>query len=170
MDGKKMHKIPKKFDYIEIPQSIFNQTLKQLQQVGEDYKEGIAYWSGVLNNNNGVIKNVIFADDYPEFHNESYFANVSLETSFKIGEKIHQRNEFLFAQIHTHPSDAFHSFVDDNYPISHRIGFLSIVIPNFGKNIYLLQQCKIFEYKAKAKRNELKEKYVSKKFKVIENG
>lgn len=170
MGGKEMNKIPKKFNCIQISKSIFDTTLHQLQKVGEDYKEGIAYWSGILNRSNGIIKNVIFADDYPEFHNEPYFANVSLETSFKIGEKIHQRNEFLFAQIHTHPSDAFHSFVDNNYPISHRIGFLSVVIPNFGKNIDSLQQCKIFEYKGKAKWDELKNNHILKKFEVTENG
>lgn len=35
-------------------------------------------------------------------------------------------------QIHTHPGEAFHSAIDDAYPIIHEIGFLSLVIPDFG--------------------------------------
>ena len=35
-------------------------------------------------------------------------------------------------QVHTHPSEAFHSAVDDRFPIIHSVGFLSLVIPNFG--------------------------------------
>jgi len=35
-------------------------------------------------------------------------------------------------QVHTHPGDAFHSPIDDAYPIIHTAGFLSLVIPNFG--------------------------------------
>ena len=35
-------------------------------------------------------------------------------------------------QIHTHPRKAFHSRTDDRFPIIHRPGFLSLVIPNFG--------------------------------------
>lgn len=35
-------------------------------------------------------------------------------------------------QVHTHPGEAFHSSIDDGYPIIHTPGFLSLVIPNFG--------------------------------------
>jgi hypothetical protein len=35
-------------------------------------------------------------------------------------------------QIHTHPGPAFHSPVDDKFPIIHSPGFLSLVIPNFA--------------------------------------
>jgi hypothetical protein len=36
-------------------------------------------------------------------------------------------------QVHTHPSEAFHSPTDDDYPIVHSTGFLSLVIPNFAQ-------------------------------------
>lgn len=35
-------------------------------------------------------------------------------------------------QVHTHPGAAFHSAVDDAYPMVPSAGFLSLVIPNFG--------------------------------------
>jgi hypothetical protein len=35
-------------------------------------------------------------------------------------------------QVHSHPRDAFHSTVDDEFPIIQSTGFLSLVIPNFG--------------------------------------
>ena len=35
-------------------------------------------------------------------------------------------------QVHTHPHEAFHSRTDDEFPIIHSEGFLSLVIPNFG--------------------------------------
>jgi hypothetical protein len=35
-------------------------------------------------------------------------------------------------QIHTHPTEAFHSAIDDAFPIVHAVGFLSLVIPDFG--------------------------------------
>jgi hypothetical protein len=35
-------------------------------------------------------------------------------------------------QVHTHPGKAFHSKTDDDYPIIHKPGFLSLVIPGFG--------------------------------------
>jgi hypothetical protein len=35
-------------------------------------------------------------------------------------------------QVHTHPRAAFHSAIDDAYPIIHSAGFLSLVIPRFA--------------------------------------
>lgn len=35
-------------------------------------------------------------------------------------------------QVHTHPHEAFHSRIDDDYPIIHSVGFLSLVIPDFA--------------------------------------
>jgi hypothetical protein len=35
-------------------------------------------------------------------------------------------------QVHTHPGEAFHSRTDDEFPIIHTAGFLSLVIPKFG--------------------------------------
>lgn len=35
-------------------------------------------------------------------------------------------------QVHTHPFDAFHSAIDDSYPIIHSTSFLSLVIPDYG--------------------------------------
>jgi hypothetical protein len=41
-------------------------------------------------------------------------------------------NTGVRVQVHTHPGEAFHSRTDDEYPIIHTPGFLSLVIPNFG--------------------------------------
>jgi hypothetical protein len=170
MDGKEMNRIPSRIHSIKIYETVFQKTLEELRRIGDGDKEGIAYWSGTLNETDATIKNVDFADEYTEFHNEELFASVSLDMSFKIGEKIHQRNEILFAQVHTHPFEAFHSFVDNTYPISHRIGFFSIVIPHFGKNVNSLLQCKIFEYEGKAKWHELDNDEIKRKFEVDADG
>ena len=161
-------RIPKDITKYYIPDSVFNNTVSHLRKVGDSYKEGIAYWSGVLDKNEAHITRTIFADNYPEFQNEERFARVSLDAALKIGEEIHKNNEILFAQIHTHPAKAFHSFVDDEYPISHRIGFVSIVIPNFAQNITSLSKCKVFEYLGKARWSELSHQEAIGKFVVGE--
>src|SRR5438309_1630872 len=37
------------------------------------------------------------------------------------------------AQMHTHPGAAFHSSIDDRWPIVGTPGFISIVVPRFGR-------------------------------------
>lgn len=43
-----------------------------------------------------------------------------------------RRNLGVRVQIHTHPEEAFHSATDDEFPLLHNVGFLSLVIPNFA--------------------------------------
>ena len=43
-----------------------------------------------------------------------------------------ERHEGVRVQVHTHPHEAFHSPIDDAYPIVQTLGFLSLVIPDFG--------------------------------------
>jgi hypothetical protein len=56
------------------------------------------------------------------------------ESLFKVNKTVHERNETLAAQIHTHPTDAYHSETDDAYPLVTLLGALSIVLPNFAKH------------------------------------
>jgi hypothetical protein len=40
---------------------------------------------------------------------------------------------FIRAQIHTHPGSAYHSSIDDEWPVVGTAGFTSIVVPRFAQ-------------------------------------
>ena len=44
----------------------------------------------------------------------------------------YRRGEIMAGQVHTHPTDAFHSPVDDHFPLVTLLGALSIVMPDFA--------------------------------------
>jgi hypothetical protein len=46
--------------------------------------------------------------------------------------ELSHRRHGIRVQVHTHPGEAFHSAVDDQFPVIHAVGFLSLVIPHFG--------------------------------------
>jgi hypothetical protein len=46
--------------------------------------------------------------------------------------RLAEENLGIPVQVHTHPAAAFHSPTDDAYPIVHKPGFLSLVIPDFA--------------------------------------
>ena len=46
--------------------------------------------------------------------------------------RLADQNLGIRIQVHTHPGAAFHSQIDDEFPIIHSPGFLSLVIPNFA--------------------------------------
>ena len=45
---------------------------------------------------------------------------------------LHERNLTLVAQLHSHPTNAYHSSTDDTYPIVTRAGRISLVVPDFA--------------------------------------
>jgi hypothetical protein len=54
------------------------------------------------------------------------------------GDALHRLNVWLYehgqvlgAQVHAHPTDAYHSDTDDTFPIVTALGGLSLVVPDF---------------------------------------
>lgn len=43
-----------------------------------------------------------------------------------------RRDRTVRAQVHSHPGSAYHSARDDQFPLIHTPGFVSVVVPNFA--------------------------------------
>jgi hypothetical protein len=155
-----------------IPFEVVSTTQTYLKELGSKYAEGIAYWTGLFKDSEAIIRSAIFPSDYASGLEGGFgFSSVNLETAFKVANEIHRRKEFLLIQLHTHPSEAFHSFTDNNYPISHRIGFVSIVIPHFARfPMEDRNTWKAYEYKGIGKWHSLGKREIMKKFVIINGG
>ena len=46
---------------------------------------------------------------------------------------LYESAERLAIQVHSHPTEAFHSDTDDTYPIVTTLGGLSLVVPDFAR-------------------------------------
>ena len=55
------------------------------------------------------------------------------EALFELNRLCSEQNEVLVAQIHAHPTDAYHSDADDQLAFVRLPGGLSIVVPDFAK-------------------------------------
>ena len=51
-----------------------------------------------------------------------------------LNQWLYEHGELLGVQIHTHPTEAYHSDTDDAYPIVTALGGVSIVVPNFCRS------------------------------------
>lgn len=52
-------------------------------------------------------------------------------------------NEIVLARLHTHPTDAYHSHVDDNNTVIGHPGAISIVVPDFAAGPPDLDACSV---------------------------
>ena len=107
-------------------------TERALSEAGGEGYERFAFWSG-RPGDNGLFE--VRALHVPQ--------QVSYRTCHGLlvrveGPELHRLNIWLFehkqilaAQVHAHPTDAYHSDTDDAFPVVTIDGGLSIVVPNF---------------------------------------
>lgn len=145
-----------------IPQYILRQTEKHLREHGSRGHEGMVLWSGIkLKKNKAIIKSCI----HPEQYCTPTSFDVSLDESQRINVLLEQKKEVIIAQVHTHPSGAFHSGTDDNFPVTFIVGLFSIVVPDFCKGkLRNLLQCRIWEHIGLGKWQEVKIDEIKKRF------
>jgi hypothetical protein len=115
-----------------VPRDLIKAGETAIRRAGRRGDECFVLWSGVA--------------DGPEFR--VLASHVPRQTAFKFdsgvcvrvdGAELHRLGVWLFeagqrlgVQIHSHPTDAYHSATDDAFPIVNTLGGLSIVVPWFG--------------------------------------
>lgn len=114
-----------------VPQALVKETEVHLRDAGRRGFEAFVLWTGTM--------------DSEEFRVATL--HVPKQTGYKLsrgvcvrveGLELHRLNcwlldhgEVLGIQIHTHPSEAYHSETDDEFPIVTLLGGVSIVVPDF---------------------------------------
>lgn len=114
--------------------SAIRETEEAIQAAGQDGYELFVIWSGTLDGDTFIVAEV----------------HIPEQTSYKLddglcvridGSELHRLNVWLYeaqqtigVQVHSHPTDAYHSETDDTYPIATLNGSLSIVLPFFGRD------------------------------------
>ena len=158
------HVLYKKFRLhkVFIPRYILLDTGKYLMEHGLNRKEGMVLWSGIkLKNNMATIKSCI----HPQQYCTPISFEVSLDESQRVNVHLENKKEVIIAQVHSHPSIAFHSVTDDNFPFTFTIGLFSIVVPNFCKNgLRNLLRCRIWEHIGLGKWKEQKPCEIEERF------
>jgi hypothetical protein len=106
-------------------------TEKALRKAGGKGFEAFVFWSGMADG--GVFE--VLTAHVPE--QTAYRTRNGLSVRVE-GEALHRLNVWLYengellgAQVHAHPTDAYHSNTDDSFPIVTALGGLSLVVPDF---------------------------------------
>lgn len=111
-----------------LPESIISETFNVMRKYGRNYQESVCLWIGKKYNERFKIMEIIV----PIQENSMIDFNVDSDELDRINRLLYQKKSLIIAQIHSHPSSAFHSETDDEFPIITTLGGFSIVIPNFG--------------------------------------
>lgn len=122
-----------KIERFVVPVSIIEETNAQLRSAGSKECECFVLWSGIRYDYTFHIR-TLHVPKQTAYHLEDGLC-VRVD-----GAELHRLNVWLFnnseelaVQVHSHPTDAYHSNTDDTYPIVTVLGGLSLVVPDFAK-------------------------------------
>ncbi|HLY61030.1 MAG TPA: Mov34/MPN/PAD-1 family protein [Terriglobia bacterium] len=118
---------------ISIDAAVIEATLKVLQHFGAHDCEGLVLWIGEITQDRARVTQAIVPDQRPIKDEKGVGYFVDGETLFELNRKLAASGLRLIAQVHSHPSEAYHSKADDRYAIITADGGLSLVVPNFGR-------------------------------------
>lgn len=111
------------------PRRLLDATVHALGSEG--HRESMAFWAGTVVDDTARFTKLLLPEG-GGVDKEPYCSRVDSGALARVGARIDHPRELLLAQIHTHPGSPGHSWTDDT--LSWRSpGFLSVVLPNYGR-------------------------------------
>lgn len=137
------HNDPANTRILSVPKQIVDGTGEALREFGAEGFEGLVLWAGELSATVARVTSGLVPPQHPirDERGVGYF--VDGDALFELNLHLHRSGLVLLAQVHSHPSEAYHSAADDRYAIATAEGSYSLVAPNFGK-AFAVPSCAVY--------------------------
>lgn len=161
------------FDHISkiyITQSVIPQTISWLREAGDRRQEAFVLWAGVFRSPREFLVASAICPDQTAFATQMGIGvHISGEEIFRVSRWLYDNQQVLLAQVHSHPTHAFHSKTDDLFPMVTAVGQFSIVVPHFARgNIVDLSSCAVFRLDSDGEWRRTPPALVNSLFRVME--
>ena len=115
-----------------VSSDVIEETIGNLRAFGSERLECLVLWLGKIEGNKAFVVQALTPkqESISSENGVGYF--VAGETLFLLNRALSETGLKLFAQVHSHPGEAYHSETDDEYAIVTADGGLSLVVPDFG--------------------------------------
>lgn len=107
-------------------------TQKHLRAAGRRGLEGMALWAGTIDGSSALVREVIIPEQEGHRTDHGLAVTVAGDELHRINVHLYRSGLRLLAQIHSHPTHAFHSAMDDHHAIATALGSFSLVVPDFA--------------------------------------
>ena len=116
-----------------VPADLCDACDAQLREAGETDNERFVLLSGVVRDERLVVR-TMHVPKQRAFRLESGLCvRVDADELHRLNMWLYEHEERLAIQVHSHPTEAFHSDTDDAYPMVTTRGGLSLVVPDFAR-------------------------------------
>ena len=113
---------------VTLSEGLLEKTFAQLLDCGSGIRECVCYWSGPI-----TVPGIVDGLLHPRHLGRYGFYEVDGDWINEAWLDLAHSGRTIRAQVHTHAGAAFHSQLDDDYPIAQLPGLLSLVIPHFAQ-------------------------------------
>jgi len=117
---------------VNISRSVIDGMQQRLAEHGRRGEEAFALWAGQRTDSVFTVQEAIIPRQFAGRMGRGVYVEVPGEELHRINVYLYEQQWQLLAQVHTHPTNAFHSDTDDAYPLVATVGAFSIVIPDFA--------------------------------------
>jgi hypothetical protein len=117
-----------------VPIGLVEETIGVLRHAGLKGIEAFVLWGGVVEGETLSVRSMFVPEQVGHVTDHGLLVTVDGTALFEVNKALYERGLILVAQVHSHPTDAFHSDTDDCYPLVTLEGALSVVVPDFGRD------------------------------------
>ena len=117
-----------------IKASAIHETVEAIRSAGKDGYELFVIWSGTRDGDVFTVAKVHIPDQVSYKLDGGLCVRIDGTELHRLNVWLYETQQIIGVQVHSHPTDAYHSETDDNYPIATLDGSLSIVLPFFGRD------------------------------------
>jgi hypothetical protein len=121
----------KRFD---VPQAIVEKTERSLRAAGREGYELFVLWTGRETDDVFQVLDAHVPRQQSARTRDGLHVSVEGEALHRLNMWLYQNEQILGAQIHAHPTEAFHSETDSTWPIVTTRGGLSLVVADFCRH------------------------------------
>ena len=119
---------------IRIKSELWRQTWEGLSERSRGQIESLCIWAGRRTHESSEVTEVIFLDGIGGVEGFALFHRITREAVGEIFAILKDKGLQIIADVHTHPEEWVGlSRTDREHPLEYRIGFVSIVLPHFGR-------------------------------------
>jgi len=153
---------------VNVPKQIALDGHKFLRLVGERGSEGLVLWVGVVDSTTFNVTDLVIPKQKGVISDDGVCVIVDTEELRRLNIALYQAKKELIAQLHSHPTNAYHSDTDDEYPVVTTMGGLSLVVPDFASRPFDLRAYATYRLSERATWNEMREMDVLKLIKIAD--
>ena len=107
---------------------------EQLRKAGATGNERFVLWSGVIQDQRLLVRTMHVPKQSAYRLAGGLCVRVDADELHRLNVWLYEHEERLAIQVHSHPTEAFHSDTDNAYPMVTTRGGLSLVVPDFAQN------------------------------------